>query len=186
MMKEKKEKDPVRVKAGKKSRGKGRANEQQLAIAIGKHFGCSVESKDKFLPNHYLMHIRRTARDRQVGIGDIWTSETLRKVFNWIPEAKDYSDWNIETLFGDKNAWFRGWWSQTMVQSLNTSQTPLLIFTKSFAPQYVCFRESDTPPVINATHITTMSLTLNDDKLTIMKLTDFLTRYYDGINIINS
>jgi hypothetical protein len=185
-MKEKREKDPKRVASGRRSRNKGRANEQQVAITIGKHFGCSVESKDKFLPSHYLQHIRRTARDRQVGIGDIWTSESLRKVFNWIPECKDYGDWNIETLFGEKNAWFRGWWSQTVEQSVYTSQPPLLIFTKSFAPQYVCFRDVDTPLVINATPATILSLTLNDDKLTIMRLTDFLVRYYDGINIINS
>jgi hypothetical protein len=185
-MKEKKVKDPARVKAGKKSRGKGRANEQQLAIIIAGHFGCSTDTKDKYLPNYYLNHCKRTARDRQVGIGDLWTSETLQKVFPFIAEAKDYAKWNLETLFGTKNLWFKDWWDQAVEQSVPTSQPPILIFTKSFAPQYVCFRERDTPVVVDESSITIMTLVINNEKLVIMKLDDFLSRYYNGINIINS
>jgi hypothetical protein len=167
-MKTNHEKDPNRIKSGRKSRRKGRKNEQELAKEIGQWFGYSIDTKDQESPNYYLNHCKRTARDRQKGMGDLWTSQELRAKFPWLIEAKCVEGWMFESLFQGKDKWLMDWWEQTVEEAKETGQSPLLVFTKNHSPWYIACSSDFYSATTFITH----------KFLRITRLADFLSKYY--------
>lgn len=176
-----KTKDPKRVAAGKKSRNKGKRSEGELCKHIGEYFGCLVDTKFQGHPDYYLNYIKRTARDRQNGLGDIWMAESMKKKFSWTPEVKDRQGWRLDSLLVGATAWIASWWDQAVEQSQGTSYPPLLIFKQNGTPWNVCFRLSDLPsPQLPEAYICVkLGTLLAASECVIINLDVFLRFYYN-------
>lgn len=111
---------------GKKSRNKGGRFERQMAKELTEWWGYEFNR----VPASGGLH---WASSNNVA-GDIVVPSDAN--FPFVIECKNREDWTIENLFLN-NKEIKNWWAQVVGDAKETKNTPLLIFTRNRAKNFV-------------------------------------------------
>ena len=148
---------------GEKSRRKGANFERKIAKALTEALG--VEFRRTPLSGGW-------ADSSQVA-GDIVPIENFDFPFSL--ECKNVEGWTLESLFNGDDAWLKTWWEQC-VNETPEGKTPLLIFTKNYAPTFVMGRVFDTFIISNMGIEGVLHIYIGDETCAIFSFDKFIRR----------
>lgn len=163
-VKQKKEKDPKRVRAGKRSKTKGNANEREIAKLFKEWWGHGEWARTPSSGGWATKQVREGFRT----CGDILTTA---EDFPFCVEAKHQKRWDLVQLLTAPKSLLYKFWAQA-VEETPSGLLPLLVVHKNNRERLVITRESvfcDT--VIQHVHLR-LCRSQTEETLVILKLSD--------------